>query len=266
MAQLAPIVEEAKARWIASGLTTEQAAALASLHFTIADLDGATLGLTDGTSVLIDRTAAGYGWFIDPTPLTNEEYVAEWSMVEGQWSIGSDSSRLAVHDSRFTSAGEAPWQFNAKPGSAAAGKMDLLTTVMHELRHVLGYDDHSVHSPLTLDHSTLMTETLPTGVRRSLLTDTFSSVSSDHSPLTIHHGCRLSQAPSVNTPSTPQRTVMPVIDWTDVDAPREQHRISALGASAQKASWLQRFLLHMGADDAMPHDHGIEVVLPGKKK
>jgi len=59
---------------------------------------------------------------------------------------------------------------------------------------------------------------------------------------------------------------MPVIDWTDVDAPREQHRISALGASAQKASWLQRFLLHMGADDAMPHDHGIEVVLPGKKK
>jgi hypothetical protein len=173
---------------------------------------------------------------------------------------------FTVGGSRFTSAGEAPWQCFATPDSAAAGKMDLLTTVMHELGHVLGYDDHSVHSPLTLDHSTLMTETLPTGVRRSLLTDTFSSVSSDHSPLTTHHGCRLSQAPSVNTPVTPQRTVMPVIDWTDVDAPREQHRISALGASAQKASWLQRFLLHMGADDAMPHDHGIEVVLPGKKK
>jgi Ca2+-binding RTX toxin-like protein len=264
--QLSPLVEDAKARWIASGLTTEQAATLASLHFTIADLDGATLGLTDGTSVLIDRTAAGYGWFIDPTPFTNEEFVNGGSMVEGRWSIVSDSSRLAVHDSRFTSAGEAPWQCFATPDSAAAGKMDLLTTVMHELGHVLGYDDHSVHSPLTLDHSTLMTETLPTGVRRSLLTDTFSSVSSDHSPLTTHHGCRLSQAPSVNTPVTPQRTVMPVIDWTDVDAPREQHRISALGASAQKASWLQRFLLHMGADDAMPHDHGIEVVLPGKKK
>ena len=101
MAQLAPIVEEAKARWIASGLTTEQAAALASLHFTIADLGGATLGLTDGTSVLIDRTAAGYGWFIDPTPFTNEEFVNGGSMVEGRWSIGSDSSRLAVHDSRL---------------------------------------------------------------------------------------------------------------------------------------------------------------------
>jgi len=230
MAQLAPIVEEAKARWIASGLTEEQVSTLAAIQFSIIDLDGGTLGLTDGTSVLIDRTAAGYGWFIDPTPFTNEEFVNGGSMVDGQWSIESDSSQT-VHDSRFTSAGASPWQFNAKPDSAAAGRMDLLTTVMHELGHVLGYDDHSVHSPLT-----------------------------------IHHGCRLSQAPSVNTPVTPQRTVMPVIDWTDVDAPREQHRISALVASAQKASWLQRFLLHMGTDDAQHHDHGIEVVLPGKKK
>ena len=111
-----------------------------------------------------------------------------------------------------------------------------------------------------------MTETLPTGVRRSLLTDTFSSVSSDHSPLTIHHGCRLSQAPSVTTPSTPQRTVMPVIDWTEIDEQDSRSKKSALVASAQKASWLQRFLLHMGTDDAMPHDHDIEVVLPGKKK
>lgn len=60
--------------------------------------------------------------------------------------------------------------------------------------------------------------------------------------------------------------VTPVIDWTEIDTPREQNKLSALGASPQKASWLQRFLFHMGQEESTPHDHGIEVVLPGKKK
>jgi len=42
---------------------------------------------------------------------------------------------LAVHDSRFTSAGEAPWQFFAKPDSAAAGKIDLMTVLSYEHGH-----------------------------------------------------------------------------------------------------------------------------------
>ena len=52
---------------------------------------------------------------------------------------------------------------------------------------------------------------------------------------------------------------MPVIDWTEIDEQDSRSKKSALVASAQKASWLQRFLLHMGTDDAMPHDHDIEV-------
>ena len=42
---------------------------------TITDLDGATIGLTDGTSVLIDLTAAGHEWFIDSTPHDNAEFL-----------------------------------------------------------------------------------------------------------------------------------------------------------------------------------------------
>ena len=74
------------------------------------------------------------GWFIDPTPFTNEEFVNGGSMVDGQWSIESDSSQT-VHDSRFTSAGEAPWQFMAKSDSAADGQIDLLTVLRHEHGH-----------------------------------------------------------------------------------------------------------------------------------
>ena len=248
--QLAPLVEEATARWIASGLTAEQAATLSSLQVTIADLEGATIGLTDGTSVLIDRTAAGYGWFIDPTPQDH----AEFHFVRG----------LA--------------QWIADAHSPASDHMDLLTTVMHELGHVLGFDDQS-----TQRHSaTLMTETLPTGVRRSVLTDLPAdpvgpSPSPQASPLA---------PPSLSAKALLDRSITtftgvwgntgtgkgsatpttPVIDWTEVDEHDSWSKKGALGASALKASWLQRFLFHTGREEAKPHDHGIEVVLPGKKK
>ena len=258
-AQLAPIVDEAKARWIVSGLTVEQAAALASIHVTIADLDGATIGLTEGTSVLIDRTAAGYGWFIDPTPQDN----AEFHFVRGL----------------------AEWIADAH--SPAFGRMDLLTTVMHEIGHVLGYDDQQAQR-----HSAnLMTETLPTGVRRSLLTDLQTGPvghypSTPSTPVTPQvlalkdlldrslksfagsWGGSSQTVPypaTPGTPSIPRSTVAPVIDWDDLDAQHEQRPISAFAASAQKTSWLQRFLLHMGREHEAHHEHGIEVVLPGKK-
>lgn len=55
------------------------------------------------------------------------------------------------------------------------------------------------------------------------------------------------------------------IDWTTEDEPRDQDKPTSIGASGAKTAWLQRFLLHTGRDGASQHDHGIEVVLPGKK-
>lgn len=249
-AQLAPIVQEARARWVSTGLTSEQQTLLLSLTWQIADLEGATIGLTDGTSVLIDPTAAGHEWFIDPTPQDN----AEFHFVRG----------LA--------------QWIADGHSEAFSRMDLLTTVMHEMGHVLGYDDHSTQP----HRATLMSETLPTGVRRSLVTDRLIGenplLPSRHQPIsdtaTVSVQERVNRSLQTfagawgtngtgNGSGTP---TTPVIDWTEIDEHDSRSKQGALGASPQKASWLQRFLLHLGQDDATPHDHGIEVVLPGKKK
>jgi hypothetical protein len=91
--------------------------------------------LTLGGTIWLDTDAAGYGWFLDGTPEDDAEFTI--ALREGER--------------------------RAENGSSAAGRMDLLTVVMHELGHVLGLADlRSAGS-----RGDLMYETLPTGVRRA---------------------------------------------------------------------------------------------------
>ena len=151
---LASIIDEAIARWMASGLVEESAfAALDTVTFEIADLSGLVLGDTLGDTIMIDSDAAGYGWFIDVTVSDDEEFVLD----------SSDNILVAIED------------------SAADGRMDLLTAVMHEIGHLLG-----------LEHSTgdipVMNETLQAGTRLSASTGTESLLTaaelpSSHAPI-----------------------------------------------------------------------------------
>jgi hypothetical protein len=67
-----------------SPMVAAQLALLNKATITIADLADGYLALTSGTTITLDTDAAGYGWFVDPTPFTNEEFVNGWSMVDGQ--------------------------------------------------------------------------------------------------------------------------------------------------------------------------------------
>jgi Ca2+-binding RTX toxin-like protein len=126
-AELAPILEEAIRRWteaiLPAGGTLES---LSSLSVQIADLEGQTLGLASDDTVWIDATAAEHGWFIDATPADDAEFRAR----------------------------TADGALRATPSSPAAGSMDLLSVVMHELGHVLDLDAHE-----------LLGATLDTGLR-----------------------------------------------------------------------------------------------------
>jgi hypothetical protein len=99
---------------------------LGSAHFLVSSsLPPGTLAAaypaTD--TVLISADAAGNGWFVDPTPTQDEEF-----------------------------AGGA-----ALTGSAAAGREDLLTAVLHGMGNLAGLADD--------DGSALMSGTLPTSAR-----------------------------------------------------------------------------------------------------
>jgi PKD repeat protein len=124
--ELQPIVQEAIALWRAAGIDAAQLSALSHVAVGIADFQGPWLGMGFPGAIWIDVNAAGYGWYIDSTP--------------------GDASA-----------------FHATPGNPAWGKVDLLTVVVHELGHELGFDD-------TADGG-LMGVFLPTGTRRLPVAD-----------------------------------------------------------------------------------------------
>ena len=244
---LAALLADAKARWAASGLDAASIAKLDAVTVQLADLPGAALGEEVSGTVFVDLDAAGRGWFIDQTPQDN----AEFHFVRG---LG---------------------EWIADAHSPASSRMDLLTTVMHELGHVLGFDDQQAQR-----HSAnLMTETLSTGVRRSPLTE--SMIEEQPAPgaeafsvkeflgrsLKTFMGAWGSTGTGsvATTKSLTQPVLSPVIDWTEDDSHGEQKKSPMIGMSTQKASWLGKFLIHTGREEAKHHDHGIEVVLAKKK-
>lgn len=124
--QAETLLQAARTIWAASGLVTEaQIAATAGVTLSISDLPDATLGVTGPGSIVLDVNAAGNGWFIDRTPLRADEYVID-----------------------------ASGQVTARDGSKADGKIDLLSVLLHEFGHVLGYE-HDDSTPSGVMNSTL---------------------------------------------------------------------------------------------------------------
>jgi hypothetical protein len=139
--QLQGTVAAALARLSASGVSPALVARLAGADYQVGPLAGGLLGLayTATDRVVLSAGAAGYGWFVDPTPVQDEEFA-----------VGTPGSPLT-----------------ALPGTAAAGRMDLLTTVLHEMGHLAGLSDQ----PGTGLSDGLMAGLLAPGVRRTQALD-----------------------------------------------------------------------------------------------
>ena len=128
------IVAAATQRWMATGLTQQQIAAMRELRFEVGDLANSFLGEASGNRIVVDRNAQGKGWFIDTTPADDVEFGTTFSATR-----------------RYTN-----------PYTAAAGRVDLLTAIEHEIGHRLGLDDSYAEK----DRDSIMYGYLTVGERR----------------------------------------------------------------------------------------------------
>lgn len=98
--RLQPLLSEALSRWQAAGFNVST---LNNIDVRIADLGGTTLGMASGTTIWLDDNAAGWGWYLDDDPKSDNEF----------WTPGNQGEQ---------------------------NRMDLLTVLAHEVGHLLGYE------------------------------------------------------------------------------------------------------------------------------
>jgi hypothetical protein len=128
------MVQAALARWEQAGIPAEDLMRLRQATFEVADLPGQQLAVATSTSVKIDETAVGYGWYSDVSPMEDSEF-----------DVAVPGKELQTTES-----------------STAFGRMDLLTVVMRELGTV--YLQGKKDTPKQL--RPLMEGTLSPAVRR----------------------------------------------------------------------------------------------------
>ena len=126
------LLPEAIAAWQAAGLDPADVRRLESVQVQVGNLGTSILGLEAGDVITINQTAAGNNWYVNAS---------------------AGSSRA------FGLAGPGGEDV-AGPGSPAAGEVDLLTVLEHELGHVIGLSDNA-------QAGDLMDITLGMGVRRA---------------------------------------------------------------------------------------------------
>jgi hypothetical protein len=199
ISQLQPVVAAAELDWEAAGVPAGQ---LASVAFVITQqLPLGEIGFTDGDTVYLDATAAGFGWY---TGLTG----------------GFDSSGGAI------------------AGGPADGRMDLLTVVLHEIGHTVGLADGCTCGSFSVLMQATLPAGIQRSLPAAPLTASFATTSAPSIGTTTSTLIG-AQEPAVLSPTPSSHWALTVTTLSSVGWTRSpgRHRASVWHAAALGVSW-----------------------------
>jgi len=124
--KLDAIVATATARWAATGLTEQQLTRVAPFEFEVADLPSIYLGEADGNRIRVSSNAGATAGMFRRDVLPRV--------------LGSPRRVPSERESVFAKETSATRSYT-DPASDAAGRIDLLTTILHEMGHAIGLPD-----------------------------------------------------------------------------------------------------------------------------
>ena len=139
---LLPIAQQV---WLDAGASPS---AFAGLTVNMQELPAGFAAWTQGKTITLDTAGAGWGWYIDASPLDHSEFA-----------MGDAANAWRVDP--------------AEPNNPAKNRLDLLTVLIHELGHVAGLD----HSD---DHTDIMSQYLAPGQRRLLSSEDVAALNPQH--------------------------------------------------------------------------------------
>ena len=199
---------------------------LANVRFGIADLADGMLGVSVDDIIFVDVDAAGHGWFVDPTPALDDEFVATGDGL------------------------------GAVRRSDAARHMDLLSVIAHELGHKLGLEhaDSGVMND-TLQAGERELPGIPRGASDWRVAALAGPASASAAPAAF-----AAPDPMAAAPLPPA----PTIDWSlpAVAAPVAQ-RLATDDSPTARGAWVSDFVKGSSAAPAL--QGGFQLEVPAKK-
>jgi len=157
-------------------------------------------------------------WFVDPTPLINEEF-DQLNPNQLLYREMDPAEQALAYDGSPPDLLEAAYYLEPNPGGPAAGMRDMFTVILHEFGHAIGYNDpaNDVDSPYRLERHMVWDHSVFAHSERGQGDQNDNHIDTPHALMSYNTVGENRYFPSATDVLVPAK----FCHWTAIDMPRK---------------------------------------------